>query len=383
MKYFFILGRNPRLSIAEIFSYFEKEKLIIKSYFSRYNMLLIESDNKINTQKIIDKLGGSIAVGRVLFSGDINSIKDMIAKENIYFENENKFNYSLISFENEDSSDSILSAIRDNFKRERLKAQYKGVREAIKMQSDSGEGYLIAPKDINYFLIKEKEYNFGVVDGTYNPQESERRDMGKPARRESLAISPRLAKILINLAQVREEETLLDPFCGIGVILQEALLQDINVVGVDIDKGAIINTKKNLGWLNKNYKIRAKSEIINQDSKRVKLGGVDGIATEPSLGNLLKKVPDEQRAYFMLAKFENLIISVLNNLKKYIKNNGKIAFSAPLIKLDKWKRRSCNIDRICMNTGLRLYRTDKLKFPIEEFREKQVLGREFYVLTKV
>ena len=78
----------------------------------------------------------------------------MIAKENIYFENENKFNYSLISFENEDSSDSILSAIRDNFKRERLKAQYKGVREAIKMQSDSGEGYLIAPKDINYFLTE-------------------------------------------------------------------------------------------------------------------------------------------------------------------------------------------------------------------------------------
>ena len=40
MEYLFVLGRNPELSIAEIFSYFEKENVKIISYFKRENSLL-------------------------------------------------------------------------------------------------------------------------------------------------------------------------------------------------------------------------------------------------------------------------------------------------------------------------------------------------------
>ena len=54
----------------------------------------------------------------------------------------------------------------------------------------------------------------------------------------------RLAKILINLSEVKDEEILLDPFCGIGVILEEALLQNINVIGIDKDKKAVDRCKE-------------------------------------------------------------------------------------------------------------------------------------------
>ena len=82
--------------------------------------------------------------------------------------------------------------------------------------------------------------------------------MEKPFRREELAISPRLAKIIINLSEVKTKGKIIDPFCGIGVILFEGLLKNLNVTGIDIDKNAIEGAEQNLEWgkfSNKNYKL--------------------------------------------------------------------------------------------------------------------------------
>mgnify|MGYP001603316731 CR=1 FL=1 len=69
MHYIFILGRNMKLSQAEIFSYFEKEDLRIISFSLRKNALLIETNKEIGN--IIDNLGGVISIGKVLAFGSI------------------------------------------------------------------------------------------------------------------------------------------------------------------------------------------------------------------------------------------------------------------------------------------------------------------------
>ena len=65
----------------------------------------------------------------------------------------------------------------------------------------------------------------------------------------------RLAKILINLTGIKQNQVLLDPFCGTGTLLQEALLRNINVIGIDKEKTMINKAERNLKWLKKNYKI--------------------------------------------------------------------------------------------------------------------------------
>ena len=64
-----------------------------------------------------------------------------------------------------------------------------------------------------------------------------------------------------------------------------------------------------------------------------------------------------------------------------MKIGGKIAFTSPLIKTIGKKRKGCNFERITEETGLNVYRLGEISFPIPEFREDQVVGREFIVLT--
>jgi tRNA G10 N-methylase Trm11 len=229
---------------------------------------------------------------------------------------------------------------------------------------------------INYCIF---ENNFGVIEDISDTEDAEKRDMGKPVRRNELAIPPRLAKILINLSGVKENQTLADPFCGIGVILQEALLNGIDVIGIDRDKKAIENCSRNLKWLEKNYSIKSRYRLINNDSKTVRLSRIDAVACEPNLGKVLKKAPKKHEALQTLEHFEILLIAVLNNMKRYL-NYGKIAFTAPSIQAG-GSRISCNIQKIMHRTGLKLADID-VDFPLKEERDGQLVAREIYVLEK-
>jgi len=387
IKYFFLLGRNPILSEAEILSCFEKEGIKWKSHKLKLNALLIETDKELNLKKMINSLGGTIAIGKVILFGDKEKTLNQIENKKIYFGRENKLIYSVLNYmDGEENFNSILEAIENNFKKENLKSRYKGVSGTIRLQNGKivkGSPEKISQRDMTYFAFSDgKEWNFGFLEESYDSAEAEKRDMKKPYRREELAISPRLARIMINLSQAKEGETLLDAFCGIGVILVEALAQGVNVIGIDIDNNAIKKTRANILWLRKNYKINSTDKVIAGDSRKAIIDRFDAMVSEPQLGELMTKMPNEEKARQVVNQFENLIISVLNNVKKYIKRGGKIVFSAPLIKTQKG-RIGCNAEKIETSTGLKLYviKDSCIKFPIKEYRDEQIVGREIYVLN--
>jgi tRNA G10 N-methylase Trm11 len=56
MKYLFILGRNSKLSIAEIKSFCKRVEVAIIGSFEKNNGLLLEVDKKIE-EKEFEKLG--------------------------------------------------------------------------------------------------------------------------------------------------------------------------------------------------------------------------------------------------------------------------------------------------------------------------------------
>lgn len=356
MEYLFILGRNPELSKQEIFSFFRKENVQILNSEQIKNSLLLELE-KLIEKGVIDKLGGTIAIGEVIARGSIKEIIAEIKKEEIYSGIKNKINYVLWNFSDEDAIGMVSDSLKERFKYENIKASEK----------NSSSNFI----DEQYFLFgRDKEKCFGKIIEKCDYEKIEERDMEKPARRPELSISPRLAKIMINLSGIKSGEKLIDPFCGIGVILYEALLQNIKVIGMDIDKNAIEGARQNLAFgkfSKENY------ELINADSRKIKVetGGV--IVTEPDLGQLLVKMPSKEKAEKIMGDFENLIISVLNNLKSRI--SGRIVFTAPFIKALNG-RISCDKDKILNKTRLKL----AISFPIRDYRENSIVGREIYVL---
>ena len=68
MKYFFVLGNNPTLSIAELSAVFDlKNPKIIKD-----NILVAKIDDNVEAHKQIDKLGGVIKIGKIISTSDNN-----------------------------------------------------------------------------------------------------------------------------------------------------------------------------------------------------------------------------------------------------------------------------------------------------------------------
>lgn len=364
-KYLFIVGRNIELSVAEIKSFFERERIGFRISAKIKNGVLIETE-KVLPRGIIEQLGGTVSIGEVLTEGNFEKISRDLDREMLYSVTGNKLNYVVFNFGGKDFEE-IESYLKIRFREERLKATEKKLTGRIELQSGKRVSKVSSNLiDEQYFVF---ENCFGRIIENYDFASAEKRDMGKPVRRSELSISPRLAKILINLSQVKKGETLLDPFCGIGTILQEALLQNIKVIGVDEDKTAVNNAKTNLKWFKFN---ESNYKLINDNSASVKIPNADGIATEPDLGELQKKIPTTEKAKELVRKYENLMIRVLKNLKKNVR--GKIVFTAPLVETMKGKI-SPDFHRIANATGLKI-----VLGPIQEFREKSIVGRNILVV---
>ena len=78
------------------------------------------------------------------------------------------------------------------------------------------------------------------------------RDRGRPKRDARVGmLPPKLAQIIINLAAGNLDVplTVLDPFCGTGVVLQEALLMGYNAYGTDLEPRMTAYSQANLEWL--------------------------------------------------------------------------------------------------------------------------------------
>jgi tRNA G10 N-methylase Trm11 len=352
MRYIFILGRNVELSLEEVKSFLKRIGNGIRNIKKRKNAILVETEKHIH-EKIINKLGGVLAFGEIV---DIH-------KEELYFGTSNKMNYVIWEFCDKSDCEMIRQHLKRRLKAEGLKATEKKLGRMIRLQ-DGGTASTLSTKHIDeQFFVFDGE--FGRINQVCDYEAIEKRDMQKPVRRSELSISPRLAKIMINLSEVQKGK-LIDAFCGIGVILSEAQLQNIPVIGVDKDKKALEGARHNLEWQEfKDFK------LIKSDSRKVDIPQCEVMVSEPDLGEILKKMPTKEKAEETLRKYNSLMIAVINNLKENI--SGRIVFTAPYIKTHQG-RIGCDAEEIAIRTRKELV----LKIP--EFRDNQVVGREIIVL---
>ncbi|VVB79388.1 tRNA (guanine(10)-N2)-dimethyltransferase [uncultured archaeon] len=367
MEYFFILGRNPQLSYAELQCYFESRgiKFDVMAFERNYLLLSFEKEIKVDIQEF----GGVVKVGKILYRGNDNNFGKFL--ENYIMEID-KFSFCVTG---SSDSEELEEALMEKFKHERIKAQVRHGRNKMLLQK--GEYVLMPNADVEFFFYKiQAELFFGRVEQDYSYTEVKERDMHKPFRRESLAISPRLSKILVNITQVKPGQLLLDPFCGVAGIIQEALLKGVNCYGIDKDKDAIESAKKNLKWLSQNYKLEANYTLLNADSKNAPNIRVDGVATEPALGEIVRRKLRDNEAKEFIERFERMIVPVLKRIVQIKKPGARIAITLPYI-----REHSVNIAKVCQMTGLKKIEIPGVESPIKEVREGQFIAREIVVLS--
>jgi len=360
--YCFILGRNPALSVAEIVTVLEKD--ISKVTWISERVMAVELNKGIvNTESLMESLYGTTKIVRVL---DI--IKTSILKREIertftaanlqryYFpENSKKFIFG-ISFYN---LNVRVSTFRNLLKQARS-LNYL-IKEKIEKAGTKCGFLKIDKKEVSSGSIKrnqllEKGVDIVIVTGQAETflgktiaiqkfAEYEWRNYHRPVRDLKSGMMPiKLARTMITLAQTEKEETVLDPFCGSGTILQELILLGFKkIIGLDNSEKAVANAKKNIDWLFEQYPVLDKSrislKILTQDARKmdeiIPPNSIGTIISEPYLGPLREKQPRQEEITNTIKELSSLYLDFFFQAFNVLKLEGRVVIIFPCFRLNK------------------------------------------------
>jgi len=361
-QYFFVLGKNSTLSIAEIISVLNKLNITSDVKTLSEEILVVSIDKELIALDLMRVLGGTIKIGRVINEVSLNKdeqkFKKIFSADNLinnYLTDINGKVHFGISIYNGGGDKNYLTKItnklkvlnttaKENLQIAGVKAGFVRIRErTLSSVSVAKNKLLDKGAEIVLVLTKDK-----ILAGkTFAVQEFESfsfRDYGRPQRdKRSGIIPPKLARMMINLSQGSKEGILLDPFCGSGTILQEAIILGYkNIIGSDVSQNAISDTKKNIEWLFANFRNIDKRSFnidifqsdIREITSEIKLNSIDVIVTEPYLGPPLFRTPDIKIIQKIITEVSPLYIAAFEMFVQILKDRGKAVFLMPAFEID-------------------------------------------------
>ncbi len=370
MKYLAVLGRLSDISLAELSAFFGDSVKKIAP-----NLAVFESDKNID----INRFGGSLKFGRLISEKPVDYLLNL-NDENGKFAG--KFTIGV--------SDYSKGAKKFKAQGEALKIKRllsKSGRSARVLQntdaalSTATSHHNQMGEKVGHveFLINGKEWY--VLTGVQNITAYKNRDQARPARDAKVGmLPPKLAQILINLCgPLGKDSRVLDPFCGTGVVLQEALLDGYKAYGTDLSDRMIEYSEKNLKWLDKgDFKVEQGDATNHTWTEKI-----DAVACETYLGAPMSQPPVEIKLKEQKQECKGIILGFLKNISSQIDTETPLALAVPAWLRPNGKYERLNILDEITDMG---YNVVKLNHLSQEdmlyFREGQIVAREIIVLRK-
>jgi tRNA (guanine10-N2)-dimethyltransferase len=203
--------------------------------------------------------------------------------------------------------------------------EYSSEINGMLLEQRIGEAILEVGSKARVSLKKPSKTFFGVLTsdlfllgeklGEIRPKPFvERRPRKKPFFHPS-AMQPKLVRCMVNLAEARVGDVVLDPFCGTGSTLIEAFLIGCRGLGFDVQRRMIDGTRKNLAF----FGVDSEGLIVG-DACCMPVCGVDCMVTDPPYGissTTLKRAREE------------LVQEVLRSAFSLLKSGKRICIAAP------------------------------------------------------
>ncbi len=340
MHYAFQLGRESKISTAELQAVFSVENISIHSTRKDNQYLIIETKEKLDLQYFMSKLGGTIKILEGIDDATMqrcNNENELIDKTVSYLDTTlptGKVHFSL--------SGSNANKIAIQIKKE-LKAIKRSVRYIEPKNTATILHNKLVEKQTDLTLIGKDIF---VTRAIQPIEEFGERDFGRPGRDDkSGMLPPKLAKILINLSKAKASETILDPFCGSGTIIMEALLMGFqNIIGTDISPKAIDYTKQNLKWLQENNQQLANKTIseltklfqldVNHIAKKFEPNSISAIIFEPFMGKPLTGKESKSELVSQANELSPLYTNAFKNFHSVLVPGGTVTAIIPKFKLE-------------------------------------------------
>ncbi|HKX73276.1 MAG TPA: hypothetical protein VJM32_04650 [Candidatus Saccharimonadales bacterium] len=211
-----------------------------------------------------------------------------------------------------------------------------------------------------------------------------RRDFGRPKRDAFVGmLPPKLAQIMLNLAQVQPGERVLDPFCGTGVVLQEAALMDAIPYGTDLQPRMIDFSRENLAWLKTMYgKPETEPLLVAADATTTLwTGAIPHVVCETYLGQPLSGLPKPEKLQSIITDCNLILTKFLKNLHGQARPGARLLIAVPAWSVGSQFKHLPLLDRL-EDLGY-----NRLRFQYATWddliyhRDDQIVARELLVLT--
>lgn len=391
--YIALLGRQPALSIAELERTYARV-----SWFSADTAL-------VDTASMdVQKLGGTQKAGKVAFEvsvGDWRRVSDAIvahySKKWAAYDGKITLGLSVYGMDvNVRDIQKIGLILKSKLKGKGASIRLIPNQEAALSSATSHHNKLgLADNKVELLIVKGgKTIIVAESSGAQNITALAARDQGRPKRDAFVGmLPPKLAQIMINLAGniTKDSESdldaprILDPFCGTGVLLQEASLLGYAVYGTDIAEKMIRFSRENLNWLESTYRYTSEWYLHEGDATSAQWQRpVDAVVSESYLGQPFSAPPSSAKLTEVRGNCNHIISGFLRNLSAQIKPGTPVVVAVPA-----WKDREGHFTHLPLIDKLDDFGFKQVKFetvPTEQLlyhRPEQVVARELLVLTKI
>jgi tRNA (guanine10-N2)-dimethyltransferase len=385
--YMTILGRQPALGMAEL------ERL----YGSDATRWFSEHAALIDTPALdFERLGGSQKAGRIvaeLARGDWRtaSMKLVRAYSDAWAKFDGKITLGISAYGFDVSPRDIQKT--GVVLKQKLKAKGVSLRlipntePALSTATSHHNKLGLSDNKVELIVVRTRNGKVIIAEsiGSQNITAYTRRDQGRPKRDAFVGmLPPKLAQMIVNLAAPQPGNRILDPFCGTGVILQEAALMGFKVYGTDLADKMIDYSRVNLDWL-ADMRHNDIDILLEQGDAMTTTwqSPVDAVACESYLGQPFSAPPSPAKLADVRKTCNHIITEFLTNIGNQLTSTTPLCVAVPA-----WRDAAGQFTHLPLISDL-----DKLGYTRFEFtnvknsdllyyREDQVVARELLILVK-
>jgi tRNA G10 N-methylase Trm11 len=394
-----ILGRQPALGIAELESLYGPDT--VQPFGGQACLVDVEACN-------IDfnRIGGSTRLATILLELPLHSSWKSIEKFLVEeapekaLQSDGKISFGISVFGMKVSAKQVAKTAL--LVKKAIRSSGKSVRMVPHNDSPLNSASVLHNKlykDGNWELLIVSDGTRSFLAQTHFIQDIDAytaRDRERPMRDAKVGmLPPKLAQIIINLASSPiylatsapgEKTLLLDPFCGTGVTLQEAMLMDYDVYGTDIEPRMIDYSIANMAWLDTLYPdVGDYRRIEMGDATKHRWHNADKItlvAGETYLGKPLNSLPPGDQLSKIIYDANLINHRFLQNIHGQLRSGTRLCLGIPT-----WRGKH-EFLHLPMLDHLTEMGYTRIKFKhvrnedLVYHREGQVVGRELLVLEK-
>lgn len=396
MQLLYILGRQPAIGLAELESLYGAEHVHAVSQHA-----VVECEVAIPFERI----GSSIKQATIITTTketnwkNIQNLLQKIASDQLKtLPSEGKVKLGLSAY------GFTISAQRINATGLTLKKTIRAKGRSVRLVPNNEPALNSAQVFHNkltrglgweFIILKDAQQTIvALTDAVQDIDEYTLRDRGRPKRDARVGmLPPKLAQTIINLAASTTPAIhgtqILDPFCGTGVILQEASLMGYDIYGTDLEKRMIDYSDQNLQWLaqrNPNLTAHSKDNRYYKlevgDATKHHWSPVNIIACETYLGRPFTTPPTSEVLHKNRQDCDTIIRKFLENIHGQIPSGTRLCLAVPawFVGSQVYHLKTLDyLDEIGYNSIDFVHaRRSELIY----HREDQIVGRELVVITR-